>query len=518
MRGNKQPMTFHSILFPNPPPEGPDEQLAAPTFFGDLNLDQIVAAITAGREEYNLKPFFHLPLQDVDAVTFRHEVMQDLEVTSLFDSIKVFAQGLRTMREHLAQAEKLHYQLQKQRWFLDAVDTYCDAVTRLVQDLSVADLTSRGFLAFREWVSRYAASAPFTSLVEQTKKLEADLRTIHYGVWIRDLRIQVHRYGGEPDYSDEIEATFDRFKQGAAKDYRFKFLESAEMNHVEAEILRLVSQLYAEIFAELENYCAANRDYQDSTVVRFDREVQFYVAYLEHIARFKNAGLSFCYPRVSQSSKEVYDYEGFDLALAGKLVPQNGSIVCNDFHLRGPERMIVVSGPNQGGKTTFARMFGQLHYLGSLGCPVPGKRAQVFLFDQLFTHFEKQEDIKNLRGKLQDDLVRVHQIVERATSDSIVIMNEIFTSATLRDAVVLSSKIAMRLLTLDLLCLWVTFVDELASLTPQTVSMVSTVHPENPALRTYKVIRRPADGLAYAMAIAEKYRLSYPLIKERTGA
>lgn len=508
-------MTFQSLLFKKAEDSITKETLEAPIFFVDLNLDQIIDTITAGKEEYNLKPFFYTSLNDIDAINYRHEIMQDLENKTLFAHIKSFAQKMRTMREHLTQADKLYYKYQKERWFLDAVEIYCDAVNCLVHDLTLIELKSRGFLAFREYLTNYTQSNRFMSLLTETKKLKADLSTVKYCLLIKGNRIKVRQYESDIDYSAEVEKTFERFKQGAVKDYRVGFPTWPDMNHVEAKVLDLVAQLYPDIFLNLDNYCVKNGDYLDEKIAIFDREIQFYIAYLEYVAIFKRAGMEFCYPEISNQCKEVYDYEGFDLALAYKLISEGSSVVCNDFYLKGKERIFVVTGPNQGGKTTFARTFGQLHYLASIGCPVPGRKARLFLFDKLSTHFEKEENIKNLRGKLQDDLIRIHHILNHSTSNSIIIMNEIFTSTTLKDAIYLSKKVMERIIQLDLLCVCVTFIDELASLSEKTVSMVSTVVPQNPALRTYKIVRRPADGLAYALSIAEKYRLTYDCLKER---
>ena len=508
-------MAFHSILFERPEDGTQTETVEAPDFLADLNFDQIVATITAGKEEYNLTPFFYVPLHGVDAVTFRHEVMQDLEDACLFDDIKAFARSMRVVREHLAQLDKRYYEHQKERWFLDAVDLYGDAVNRLVRDLSAASFCSRGLLAFRDYLARYASSERFTSLVEEAKRLEAELSSIRYSVFIRGPRVEVRHYAGESDYSVEVEATFERFHQGAIKEYTFKFSDSPEMNHIEAQILDGVAQLHQDTFSQLGHYCTTRKEFLDPTIVAFDREIQFYVAYLEYIAPLRKAGLTFCYPGISASRKDVYDYQGFDLALARKLISERATPVCNDFCLEGPERIIVVSGPNQGGKTTFARTFGQLHYLASLGCPVPGTKARLYLPDRIFTHFEREEHMTNLRGKLEDDIVRIHGILEAATPRSIMVINEIFASTTLRDSIVLSKNIAAAIMELDVLCVWVTFLDEVASLSDKTVSMVSTVAPDNPAQRTFKIIRRPADGLAYAMSIAEKYRLTYNMIKQR---
>ncbi|MGD0728037.1 MAG: DNA mismatch repair protein MutS [Spirochaetia bacterium] len=486
-----------------------------PAFFVDLNLDQIVNAITRGKEEYNLRPYFHSPLKNVDAILYCHEVMRDLEEKMLFERVKLFARRMREMRDHLVRAKKFHYPHQRESWFLDAVELYCGAVQSFSEDLDQADLDSRGLSALRDFARRYVQSDAFTSLVAETGSLKHDLATVQYCLLIKSGAISVRRYDSETDYRAEVEATFEKFKQAAAKDYSVKFSSSEEMNHVEAQVLDRVAELYPDVFLHLGAYCGSRTGYLDETIATFDREIQFYVSYLEFIVELKHQGLDFCYPKVTDSSKEVYDFDCFDLALAHKLYVEGSQVVCNDFHLAGNERIIVVSGPNQGGKTTFARAFGQLHYLASLGCPVPGRKAQLFLFDRLFTHFEKAETVQNGRGKLQDDLLRFHEILNAATSRSVIVMNEIFSSTTLRDALFLGKRIMKKIMDLDILCVCVTFIDELSSLSEKTVSMVSTIVPEDPALRTYKVVRKQADGLAYALSIAEKYRLTSERLGER---
>ena len=123
-----------------------------------------------------------------------------------------------------------------------------------------------------------------------------------------------------------------------------------------------------------------------------------------------------------------------------------------------------------------------------------------------------------MSGKLEDDLMRIGEILRAATPDSILVLNETFSSTTLHDARFLGTKLLTKVMRLDALCVYVTFVDELAALGGQVVSMMSTIVPENPAERTYKVVRKPADGLAYALAIAEKYGVTYEQLRQRLAS
>lgn len=499
-------------------PEGlgtPATVFAEPEFFRDLNLDQIVAAITAGRESYDLKPLFYAPLTNLDQIAFRHEVMRDLENETTFSSLKAFSDRMQAMRRQLTAEKDYRYQYQKERAVLGAAHDYCEGVSTLRRELDATVPRSRGLLATRDYLAQVAESASFKALAQQARAVLDELAKVRYCVLINDANVTVRNYEDEIDYSAEVGETFDIFKQGAVKNYRVEFQEPIEISHVEAKILDFVAKLNPAPFAALDGFYAKYPTFTDQAILDFDRGIQFYLGYAEYMAGFKKAGLSFCYPQVSDVSKEIVSRNSFDLALASQLIASNTTPVCNDFELHGEERIMVITGPNQGGKTTFARAFGQLHYLASLGYPVAGTEAKLFLVDQFFTHFDAEEDIKSMQGKLKDDLHRMHGILEKATSKSLVVMNEIFASTSLEDATFLGKKILTKFGELGVLGVCVTFIDDLASLNEKTVSMMATIVPENPSQRTFRIARKSASGLSYAMALAEKYRLTYQHLKER---
>lgn len=508
-------MSFFSILF-KANKNNLQKKTTEPPFFKDLNLDIIIDDIIKNKEEYDLKPFFYSHLIDIETIRYRQDIAKDIEKKEIFQHLNSFADSMRTIRKNLDISEKLNCKYQKERWFIDSVNEYCNAVVSLKDGLVKSNPESEGLNDFLKFLGTYTASGEFKTLFEKTKNLKKDISKIRYSVFIKENRIRVQKYDNESDYGAEILEVFNRFKQQEVEGSIVEFHKTYYMNHVESSILKFVAKLYDSIFSELESYCLENEHFMDETVKRFDMEVQFYISYAEYTDSLTKLNLKFCYPDISSDNKNVYDYCVFDLALAYKLYKESKkTVVCNDFYLNNKERIFVVTGPNQGGKTTFARSFGQIHYLSSLGLKVPGNRAKLFVFDNIFTHFEKEEKIDSLHGKLENDLVRIYDILKNATQNSIIIMNEIFSSTSSKDALFLSENILNKIIELDCLSVFVTFLVKLSSLNEKIVSMTSTVNPNNTTLRTFRIIRRQADGLSYALSLAQKHCLTYECLKDR---
>jgi DNA mismatch repair protein MutS len=503
----------HSVLFAAPDKQG--EPATEPSFFADLNLGQMVETIVADQEEHELAEFFYEPLHDPAQVDYRHEVLNDLDREEIAGAVGTFVATMREMRDRLSLSAKVHDVRQRQRWFLAAVDAYCGAVEQLEVSLNDVLPGSAALRGLRTFTVAYGRSQEFVELKAETQQLIDELGQVRYTIRSKGLQITVDRFADEADLTQEVQATFARFRQHAAKNYRARFLEHAANNQVESWILELVAELNPDLFARVAQFCTARADYLDPTLARFDREIHFYLGYLRYIEPLKAAGVAFCLPTVSSESKQITARGACDLVLARKLVADGVETVPNDFELSGPERILVVTGPNQGGKTTFSRMFGQLHHLSALGLPVPARHASLFLPDRMFSHFEREEDIRSPRSKFEEELVRIHEILEQASERSILIMNESFGSTTAADALRVGRRVLERVIELDIICVCVTFVDELSELGEATVSMMSTVDADDLTRRTFRVIRKPADGLAYAVALAQRHELGYDQLKRR---
>lgn len=503
---------FFSILFDRP---GHEQRGAIePPTFRDLGLDQVVDAVIA-RDDEDLRPLFWQTLPDAEAVRYRQAIFLDLEQPGVAAAIGTFAAQLRTARARLVNAEKLEYRQLSNQGFLDAASAYCDATVGLAERLASEPLQSGGLTAFRDYVNAYVNSDEFRTLqidADECRRARADVR---YSLLLRGPRITVRKQDSGADFSADVNATFARFHEGELQDHHVEFRGELSMGHVQEWVLERVARLYPAEFASLQAFRTRHAGFSDATLIEFARDVRFYVAVLDHVDRLKAAGLPFCYPTLADRSSATRVTDVFDLALADKCIAGGRSIVRNDVELRDAERVIVVTGPNQGGKTTFARMVGQIHYLAGLGVPIPARHAKLTLPDHVFTHFEREEQAANLRGKLEDELVRVREILVNATDRSVIIMNESFSSTTLDDSRLLGRRVLDQIVARGALCVYVTFVDDLASPRPSVVSMVAGVDPDDPSNRTFQVLRAPASGHAYAEAIARKYGLSPAQLRER---
>lgn len=188
-------------------------------------------------------------------------------------------------------------------------------------------------------------------------------------------------------------------------------------------------------------------------------ELAFYIGCLNLYGQLSQIGGPVSFPLPVAVNERRHSFEGlYDVCLALKMKQK---VVGNDLNADG-KYLFIITGANQGGKSTFLRSIGLAQLMMQCGMFVPAETFCANICDGLFTHFKREEDTTMESGKLDEELSRMSDIVDNITSNSMLLFNESFTSTNEREGSEIARQITYALMEKRIKIFFVTHLYEFA--------------------------------------------------------
>jgi hypothetical protein len=223
---------------------------------------------------------------------------------------------------------------------------------------------------------------------------------------------------------------------------------------------RALGELRGQGIALAANALAQSTDHILSYFKQLRLELGFYVGCLNLLEHLERKGEPTSLPEPLAAGTPRLSARGlYDVALSLSL--GNGRTVGND--LTADDRsLIVITGANRGGKSTFLRSLGLAQLLMQAGMFVPAEAFRADVRDGLFSHFKREEDASLRSGKLDEELGRISSIVDKTRPGSMVLFNESFASTNEREGSEIARQIVHALLEAGIKVGYVTHMYDLA--------------------------------------------------------
>jgi DNA mismatch repair ATPase MutS len=207
------------------------------------------------------------------------------------------------------------------------------------------------------------------------------------------------------------------------------------------------------------NALAQSTDHILSFFTMLRTELAFYVGCLNLQGQLAQMGEPITFPLPMASSDRRHSFQGlYDVCLA---LSMKEKIVSNHVNADYKD-VVIITGPNQGGKSTFLRSIGLSQLMMQCGMFVPAESFSANVFDGLFTHYKREEDATMKSGKLDEELRRMSDIVDNITSNSMLLFNESFAATNEREGSEIARQIVCALLEKRIKIFFVTHLYEFA--------------------------------------------------------
>jgi hypothetical protein len=453
----------------------------------DLGLETLFEAM-AGGDPFLLevaRKAVLASLTEVGAVRYRQDILRDCinnapVVRGLYDLV---VQTIEQERKNFwgLISKQPGYLLQRS---VEVLQMFVDMLRRLrkVAETQADKFTSNGFRAFFAMILRELDDEYFGVIEAHLSRLKfrnGVLISAELGKGFKGAKYMLRKA------NDDRRSWLEHLFVKGPPAYTFHLHERDDNG------ARFLTELIDRGINTVANAAAQSNDHILSFFRMLRTELAFYVGCLNLHDKLSAQNEPTCFPLPLACPERGHTVRGlYDVCLALK---SGDRVVGNDLDGDG-KQLFMITGANQGGKSTFLRGIGVAQLMMQCGMFVPASSYCANLCPGLFTHYKREEDASMSAGKFEEELRRMSEIVDYLSPNSIVLFNESFQATNEREGSEIGCQVVHALLERRVKCFFVTHMHALAgSLYNEKISDAMFLRAERreDGTRTFKVVPHP---------------------------
>lgn len=484
-----------------------------------------------------LKRWLHQPMRCIDTLNQRLDAITDIKDLSLFcdlqpvlkqigDIERILARlalrsarprDLARLRHAMQQLPDLasvlaslnHPYLAKLAQYAAPMDEVCDLLERAIKENPPVVIREGGVIAsgynaeLDEWRDLADGATEYLEKLEREERERHDIDTLKvgynavHGFYIQVSRGQSHLVPAHYVRRQTLKNA-ERYIIPELKEHEDKVLNS------KSKALSVEKKLWEELFDLLLPHLEQMQNLA-SAVSQLD--------VLQNLAERADS-LDYCRPTLSQNP-------GITIK-AGRhpVVEQvmNEPFIANPIELNAQRKMLIITGPNMGGKSTYMRQTALIALMAHIGSYVPAESAQIGSIDRIFTRIGASDDLASGRSTFMVEMTETANILHNATERSLVLMDEIGRGTSTYDGLSLAWASAEWLAKqIGALTLFATHYFELTEL-PNQIAHLANVHLDavehGDSIAFMHAVQEGAASKSYGLAVAGLAGVPKSVIKQ----
>ena len=429
-------------------------------------------------------------------ISERREVFRALEATSAFDVMSSLYE--------LSCATAIHSELfsaaEADSEKAVAFASLCASICRFAEKSADTGFTSPLLSRFSSYFKDLTDSESFCELRAAVESLP-DIPSVSFRVTGEELSLLPVT---DTAYTDRLAACAGQL--GITLPDRRR----APARRMAVRVCDAVASLYPEVFKKYSDFSEKFSYFYDPSILSYREQLAFYLEVCRLRMRAADYGIPCVYPTISNQKHMICD-SVYDVTL---ILKNQRDIVPNDIDMTSREPFFFLTGANGGGKTTYMRAVGVTLVLFLTGCPVFARSADIFPFSCVFTHFPQDERFDDT-GRFLDEERRIDAILESSDEDSVILLNETYSTTAKETAEERTESLARKLYEQKRFGIYITH-QHAMELTDIPLLSVAVDENDNNK-RTYRIVRRKTSPRSFANDILIRYGLTRCQLAERFG-